>query len=299
MSDATTSSAYRELLEELREISVLGSIGGLLSWDQETMMPPRGVGLRAQQASMISELVHRRATDPRVEELLSAAEADPVLRVDGEAAANLREIRRSLDRARKLPTSLVKELSETSSRAVQIWREAREKSDFAMFAPWLEKIFELSRARADCLGDGTPAGRYDALMDDYEPGMRAAEVERIFAGLREQLVPLIAGIAGSGRAPGTRLQSLRIPIPEQVEFNRMVAGRIGFDLDAGRLDVSTHPFCQGLGPGDTRLTTRYREDAFFDALSSTLHEAGHGLYCLLYTSPSPRDLSTSRMPSSA
>ncbi len=116
-------------------------------------------------------------------------------------------------------------------------------------------------------------------MEGYEPGARTAEVAAVFDELRGRLAPLIRA-RGRRRAnrPSDRLHRLRIPIQQQVPSTRIVAERIGFDLEAGRLDTSTHPFCMGIGPGDTRLTTRYREDGFPDALSSTLHEAGHGLY---------------------
>ncbi len=139
-------------------------------------------------------------------------------------------------------------------------------------------MLDLSRAKADCYGASTAAGRYDELMAEYEPGVRSEEIEGVFSGLRARLAPLIGEIAAAGPPPPSGIHAARVPIPEQQAFSTHVAERIGFDFGAGRLDTSTHPFCQGVGPGDTRLTTRYREDEFPDALSSTLHESGHGLY---------------------
>lgn len=281
MSDAKEtrgSGAYAALLERLREMQLLGSVASVLAWDQETMLPPRGTELRSRQMALLSTMLHERHTDPRVGEWLSACESDGELMRDGAAAANVREVRRRYERAVRLPPTLVAEMAQTTPLALQAWREARERSDFAAFAPWLEKVFALSRAQAECLGGEGRDGLYDALMEEYEPGARSATIERVFSDLRGQLTPLIRGAAESARRPPERLHRLRVPIDRQVAFNAMVAARIGFDLEAGRLDTSTHPFCQGIGPGDTRLTTRYREDGFTDALSSTLHEGGHGLY---------------------
>lgn len=269
-------AAYESLLMELRETAVLASAGAVLAWDQETQLPARGARLRADQLASLSGLVHERRTRPEVQEWLASAEADSELTSDPTVAANLREIRRDLDRALKLPGSLVREIAQTAALAQRAWRDAREADDFARFAPWLEKSFALARAKARCYHPEAPP--YDTLLDEYEPDASAEPLVKIFAELRDRLTPLIAEVgARDATAPGP-LDGLSIPIPGQVELNRFVAERIGFDFDAGRLDVSTHPFCEGIGPGDTRLTTRFREDRFLDALSSTMHEAGHGLY---------------------
>ena len=278
MSETTTGrAAYEALVGELRETAVIASAGAVLAWDQETQLPTAGSKLRAEQLSALSGIVHERHTHPRVQEWLAAAEADADLSADPRVAANLREIRRDLDRALKLPGSLVRELAQTAALSQRAWRDARETSDFSTFAPWLGKTLELARAKAACYRPDADDG-YDGLLDEYEPGASAATLETIFGELRARLAPLIAEIAEQGPpAPGP-LDALSIPVPLQIEFNRAVASRIGFDFDAGRIDVSTHPFCEGIGPGDTRLTTRFREDDFLDALSSTLHEAGHGMY---------------------
>ena len=278
MSDATPGrAAYDALLADMRETAVLASAAGVLGWDQETHLPPKGSPLRADQLAALSGLVHERTTRSQVEEWLAAAEADEGLKQEDDAVANLRELRRDLDRARKLPPALVREMAQTAALAQRAWRDAREASDFAAFAPWLEKVFALSRAKAACY-DPDPAAAYDALLDEYEPGATAAPLEVVFADLRQRLTPLIAEVVEARGCEVDPLEGVRVPVPAQLEFNRGVAGRIGFDMAAGRLDVSTHPFCEGAGPGDTRLTTRFREEDFLEALSSTLHEAGHGMY---------------------
>src|SRR4051794_13190778 len=155
MSDtlpAPAPPAYAELLRLAREAAVLQSATSLVSWDQETQMPPRGAPLRAEQMAMLSALVHERRTSPRLGELLAECEVDPALADDPLATANLRELRRDYDRFTRLPPDLVREAAEVSSLAMNVWREARERNDYAAFAPWLEKIVVLSRRTADALG---------------------------------------------------------------------------------------------------------------------------------------------------
>jgi carboxypeptidase Taq len=273
-------TAFAELSAIRAKAATLSSIAQLLGWDQETYMPPGGSAIRAEQASMLAELTHKASTDPRLGELITACEADRSVTSDPRAAAALREIRRDYDLATRLPSDLVAELARVGSEAQQVWKAAREKSDFAMFAPYLEKMFALTRRRAECLLPALPKGSelYDALLDEYEPGISAAEVDATFKPLRERLAALIARVASCGKKVDDSILHLRIDPAKQHAFGMFVLEAIGFDLNAGRLDTTSHPFCQGLGPGDTRLTTRYRDQHFSDALYSTLHEAGHGIY---------------------
>ncbi len=274
------ASPYAELRSLVRQAATLGSVGSLLGWDQETYMPPAGAAHRADQQALISALVHERSTSPRIGELLKACESDAALRADALAAANLREMRRDYDLATKLPTDLVADLARTGSLAQEAWKDAREKSDFAKFAPWLEKMIALTRRKAECLRSGTGGSQdlYDALLDQYEPGISGAQIAAIFDPLRTRLAGFIADVAKRGREPDTGPLAAKAPVDRQHAFGQRVLEAMGFDLKAGRLDVTTHPFCSGMAPGDTRLTTRYRDEKFTDALYGTMHEAGHGLY---------------------
>jgi carboxypeptidase Taq len=169
------------------------------------------------------------------------------------------------------------------SLAQEVWKEARSKSDFPAFAPLLGQMISLVRRKAECYGippgsNGTKGELYDALLDEYEPGMTAARIEAIFTPLRKRLAPLIADVARSKAKPDPTVKELSIPAHSQEAFARIVLGAMHFDMDAGRLDVSAHPFCSGIAPGDTRLTTRYTGDGFLESLYGVMHEAGHGLY---------------------
>ena len=271
-------SAYVELCRELRRTATLAALVEQLSWDQETMMPPAGASFRAEQTALVARLAHQRFTAPRIGELLDACEADETVRDDELARANLREMRRDWERARKLPEDLVAEMNETSSRAMEAWKLARASSDFASFRPWLERQVELNRRKAACWGHPPGGEPYDALVDDFEPGMTGKRIEAIFRPLRAALTPLIAAVAAARRCPDPAPSRIEVPEARQRRLMLAVLERIGFALDAGRLDVSAHPFSIGFGPGDTRITTRYRPDGVLEALGSTLHEAGHGLY---------------------
>jgi carboxypeptidase Taq len=269
--------AYESLLAELREIAVLGSIGSLAGWDERTYMPPGGAQLRSKQASLLAKLVHQRMTSPRIGQLLSAIEGSDLVRdALSDPAVNVRETRRSYDRATRLPEDLVRELAETSVLAEQAWVEARKASSFAAFAPWLAKMVGLKQRQARCLGYADHP--YDALLDDYEPGETTRNVARIFESLREPLVQLIGRIMGSGRQAPLSLLERPYPAALQEKLARQAAMAVGFDFARGRLDVTVHPFCSGVGPGDTRLTTRYDGHWFGDGFFGVLHEVGHGLY---------------------
>lgn len=280
----STVAPYVELCGLLKQAGTLGSIGSLLSWDQETYMPHAASGHRADQSAMVSAMVHERTTSPRVGELIAACEGDKALLSDAAVAANVREMRRDYDRATKLPTDLVAELARVGSLAQEVWKEARSKSDFAGFAPMLSQMIELTRRKAQCYAAGAGSNGkaggelYDHLLDEFEPGITAARIESIFTPLRARLSGLIAEIAKSSQKPDRTLLEIVVPAANQEAFARRVLKAMQFDMDAGRLDTTAHPFCSGMAPGDTRLTFRYAKEGFLEPLYGVMHEAGHGLY---------------------
>jgi carboxypeptidase Taq len=275
MSDGT--APYQQLCDHARETAKLASIAGLLEWDERTKMPVAAGAYRAEQISYLAGEIHKRQVAPQVgawlDELAgSELAADP----HSESGTVIRQLQRQYDKKTRLPQKLVEELSRTAVLGQQMWVEARAADDFARFKPLLEKTLDLKRQEAAAIGfELTP---YDALLDDYEPGATTAEVAAALAALRDALTPLVEAIVGSGRGPDASVLKRQFPIEQQEAFGKAAAAAIGFDFDAGRLDVTDHPFCGGAGPRDVRITTRYRVDDFGDAFFSILHEAGHGLY---------------------
>lgn len=269
--------AYGRLMMRVREVGLLGSIGSVLGWDERVQMPAKGAEHRANQSSLLARKVHEEFTAPVNDELLRAVEGSDLVReAKSDAGVNVREIRRQYDRATKLPGSLVEEMAKTEVLAQQAWAEARKKNDFPAFLPWLEKWIELKKQQAACYG--YRGHIYNALLEDFEPGETAENLSSVFEGLRGPLVELIGKIVSSGRKAPVEILERSYPAAKQAALARLAAEAVGFDFEAGRLDVSTHPFCSGIGPGDTRMTTRYDEKYFGDAFFGVLHETGHGLY---------------------
>ncbi len=269
-----SSTAYDRIVALGREVQLVGDAAALLGWDQEVLLPPKGVPYRAEQMAWFGGYTHERFTAPEVGDWIAEAEtkAEPD---DVHADANLREWRHEYERATRLPTKLVQDFAEARVHAQAAWAEARGKSDFALFAPHLAKLVELCREQAERWG--YEACLYDALLDRYERGATVGELDSALGGLREALVPVVEEAVSRPPFDRSRLAG-HYPVDRQQAFNREVAEAIGFDFEAGRIDTAVHPFCSGMAPHDTRLTTRYDEGDFLSSLFGVLHEAGHGLY---------------------
>ena len=273
----STASSYDRLIQATRETTILDSCANLLAWDERTYMPSGGAQHRADQHALIAGMVHERATQPPIGEWLADVEGSDLFQdPTATEAVNVREIRRSYDRMVKLPRSLVEALARVTTMAEQAWETARAESCFSLFQPHLEEVLRLKREEAAAIGFRETA--YDALLDDYEPGETAATITPVLTELRTGLVALLDAISGTGHQPDDAVLHGHFDIGTQEAFGREAASAVGFDFDRGRLDVTTHPFCNGIGPGDTRITTRYRPDDFCEAFFGILHEAGHGIY---------------------
>ena len=268
------SQPYDEFLTKVRQIGQLETTAALLDWDSETYMPANGLAIRAEQLALLATLAHERQTDPALGEALCELEAGDIS--DEAALTNIRETRRSYDRAAKIPAELVERMARVSTIAKDAWAKARAESAFDKFAPHLEELIDLQRQVADAVG--FEGERYDALLDEYEPGATAAELTTLFDSLRTPLSEFVKRLGQARQRPDASILNRSFPVQTQTLWCRQMAEVIGFDFDSGRIDVSTHPFCSGTGPGDVRLTTRYQEHFFSPAVFGTLHEAGHGLY---------------------
>ena len=259
--------AYDELLERLKDIDLMGQIGGLMGWDQEVLMPPKAAALRAEQMAWISKTGHQKLTDSRVGELLTELESNDNL--DDVQTANVRLARESYDKATKLPTKFVEEMAKHRSRAQISWTEARAKDDFSIFRDDLERAIDIARRKADYLG--YKELRYDALLDIYESGLSVARVDPLFAGLRDNVAPLIKEVNENGIRPDMSwVESNTWAQSGQESLSQAVSEAIGFDFSAGRRDASTHPFCGGAHPDDVRWTTRYNESDPFGSLYGSM-----------------------------
>lgn len=273
----TAQETYNKLKAHIREIAVLGSTSGVLSWDRKSYMPSKGSAHRAEQLAQIDRIAHEWFTSPQVGEWIATVEQSELVKnPESEAAVNVREWRRMYDRKTKLPVSFVEQFARTKSLATQVWAEARRKSDFTLFEPYLTEIVGLVRQKAECYGYRTE--KYDALLEDFEPGAKTAEVERAFSGLRTDLVELVGKIADAPKRPDIGV--LRRPWngEKQRTFAKMIAAQIGYDYEAGRIDETVHPCCNSLGPLDVRILTRFAADDLSDGLTGTIHEAGHAFY---------------------
>jgi carboxypeptidase Taq len=265
-----------ELKTQLGQIKDIQSAAHVLEWDQETYMPAGSAEARALQVATLRELAHERFTRDEIGELLEKAGesvngADPL---DGDAAL-VRVTNRDYDRARRLSSTLVADLARAVSRGKQAWKEARETDTFSVFAPLLGELIDLNTQKAHAYGFDDHA--YDALLDEYEPGMTTAEVSAIFSDLRKQLVPFVHAIQDAPQ-PRDRFLRLFYDKQKQWDFGLDVIRDLGYDFDRGRQDLSTHPFTTSFSISDVRLTTRINEHYFPTGLFGTLHEAGHGLY---------------------
>ena len=265
---------YDTLIAHLNELAVLNSVEALLGWDEQVMLPPAGVPYRAEQSALLARLSHEWLTGVKTRDLLAAAEGESL---DESQRVVVERLRKDFDRAAKLPSELVTELTKTTILSQNAWADARAKSDFAAFAPWLEKVVALKKRVADCYGSPT-GDPYDALLDEYEPGETAADLRPLFAKLVPELSQLLGRVKDSGKRAPVELLERPLPVETQQKVAKLAAELIGFDTKAGRLDVSVHPFCSGLAPGDTRITTRYSPTDFVGALLGTLHETGHAMY---------------------
>lgn len=273
----TPREAYEQLAAHSKKTTTFGSIGSVLGWDQRTYMPAGGSKHRSEQLSLLAGMAHGMHTDPRIGEWLAAAEGSDLAK-DPESVecVNLREWRRGYDKATKVPQALVEALSKATSQAYDAWVQARKDNSFAAFRPHLELVVKLVREKADALG--WKASRYDALADLYEPDATAAGIRAVFEPLRKELAELVARLSETGKKPDPSVMDNDYPVAAQEALCVEGAKDIGFDFACGRLDITTHPFCSGFGPGDVRMTTRYHPRHFSHGFFGTLHEAGHGLY---------------------
>lgn len=269
-------SPYQQLEQEFRRLHAFRGAASILRWDSAVMMPRGSSDLRGEQLAALETESHALLISPRVSRLLERAEANTQALEDWQAA-NLREMRRERDHAIATPESLVSRLAKATSRAEMKWIEARQKSDFALFAPHLEEVINLMRDKAGLLGKALGLDPYDALADEFSPGLRSIEIDSIFTALGRRLPGLIhEAIELQARKPPLEITG-KFSTAKQRQLAHELMKALGFPFDRGRLDESEHPFTGG-APGDIRITTRFSSTDPLTGLMGVLHETGHAMY---------------------
>ncbi|MBL4952880.1 carboxypeptidase M32 [Neobacillus sp. YIM B02564] len=253
------------------------SVIGLADWDQKVMAPKKGRRVFARAVGTLRTEVFKLSVSPEMGELLAVLSSpEYVEELDQITIAKAREYKSYYEKAKSIPADLYQEYSMLTGQANDAWEDAREANDFAKFQPYLEKIVDYKRKFAEIYGyEDHP---YDALLDEFEPGLTVKILDPLFAKLRKTSVDLLNRIQKNGKRPNDHFLSQPFSVAKQKEFNRYILPIIGFDMMAGRLDETIHPFEQTINIGDVRLTTKYIEDNVCSAIFSTIHEAGHGMY---------------------
>jgi carboxypeptidase Taq len=269
-------TAYDRLTDRFARIATIGEASSVLGWDAAAMMPPGGGSARGDQLAVLAGLSHSILVEPAVGDDLAGAESADER--DPWRAANLRLMRHAYTRATALPPDLVEASARANSACEKVWREARRKSDFAMVRPHLHEVLRLTREAADALAPALGLSPYDALMDGFQRGVRAADVTPVFAEYEAFLRrSLPRAEERQARNPAPVRPAGPFPIDVQEALCRRLSGRLGLDFTHARLDRSAHPFSGGT-PTDVRITTRYDEADFTQAVLAVVHETGHALY---------------------
>ena len=262
-----------ELKSILAEVHDLNRASAVLGWDQQTYMPRAGAEARGNQLGTLGKIAHEKFTDEKVGKLLD--ELKDAYHPNSDEAALVKVTRRDYDKATRVPPEFVVEQAQVTTAAHEGWMEARQKSEFSIFEPHLAKVLALTRRY---IGFFPKADHpYDTLLDDYEPGMKTAEVQSIFTELRKKQVRLLQAIAEKKQVDDSFLH-LKFPEAKQRAFGEKVITAFGFDPNVNRQDKAPHPFCTSFSINDVRITTRYNEKFLNSALFGSMHETGHALY---------------------
>jgi carboxypeptidase Taq len=271
------TEGLKQLRERMGALADLRNVAHLLEWDQQTTMPRRGATARSEELATIGRISHELFVSPETGRLLErATQESGGAPEDSDDARLVRVTRRRWEKARRVPSELTADLARAASVGQEAWVAARAASDFAQFAPYLERNLELARRYVECFDEFDCP--YDVLLDDYEPRMKTSEVARLFTELRSELVPLISKLTDhADRIDGSALHG-HFPIEQQRQLVSEVLARMGFDPEAWRIDDAVHPFAAGLGSQDVRITTRWDVTYFPSGLFGAMHECGHGLY---------------------
>jgi carboxypeptidase Taq len=266
--------SFEQLKKKMYEIKQLESIGALLSWDMEVMMPTASDrGFRADQSSLIQGMSYERFTDPSLEKLVDDLLSSNALEELERKEVNI--IKRNISKSKKLNKKFVERFSKLTSEAYSVWEKAKSASDFKLFEPSLNSIVDILKEKCDLVG--YEVHPYDALIDDFEEGMTVAKLDPLFEDVKVRLGKLISKVL-SIQGSKTSHFSQHFDIPTQQKLVTRILDEMQVNKDFFRMDISSHPFCTNFHSTDIRMTTRYNENDLMSSIWSAIHESGHGLY---------------------
>ncbi|ERI90492.1 putative thermostable carboxypeptidase 1 [Clostridiales bacterium oral taxon 876 str. F0540] len=264
----------KEFKEYMTRIEYLNSASSVLSWDMMVSIPRKGKAYRSDVLGYLSSESYKLQTSDTMKEFIDYFISQENL--DDVTESMVRNAKKSYDQTKKIPEDRYREYVVLASNSFSAWEEARAKSDYSIFKPYLEKIVKFNQEFLEYWG--YEGNKYNTLLDLYEPGITVEKLDKVFGELREAIVNLLEKIQKSDVKPNTEFFYKHFTKEEQEEFGVFVASKFGYDFEAGRIDVSAHPFTTTFDNKDVRITTRYDENEFRGALFSTIHESGHAIY---------------------
>lgn len=266
-----------QFLNYVKKIGAYNEALALIYWDLRTGAPKKGVDQRTEVIGVLSSELFELSTSEELESYLTVLSEESIQdQLSLITRKTVEEMKKEFDRNKKIPADEHKEYVMLQSKAESVWEEAKEKADFSLFQPYLEKLVEMNKRFIEYWGH--KENKYDVLLDMYEPGMTVAILDEVFSNVKDKIIPLVHKIAVSKNSPTTDFLFHPFPAENQEAFSLDVLKQVGYDFDAGRLDKTVHPFATGINPGDVRITTKYDESDFRVAVFGTIHEAGHALY---------------------
>lgn len=267
------TSAEQEFIELMKQLTAYSEAIALINWDLRTKIPKKGMGQRSETIGLLSEKVHQLKTSDQMKQLLDQLKTEKTSPVIEKA---VEECEKEYQKYHKIPTDEFVEFITVSSKSETVWQEAREKSDFSILQPYLEKLVEMNKKFA--VYRGYQDNKYEGLLNDFEPGLTTEVLDRAFEQLKSALIKLVQKIKQSSVKVDPDLLLQPFPKKDQEGFSLAILDKMGYDFEAGRLDETIHPFATGINPNDVRVTTRYDEQDFKTAVFGTIHEGGHALY---------------------
>ena len=273
--DMALENTIKEFKEHLGKIRMYSEAMSTLSFDGETIAPIGSIEARSKRAGFFGLEIFNLTTSDKLGNLLKELEPH-VATFDDVLKGEYRNAKKSYDEGTKIPAELVREMSELQEAASAIWAQARAENDFNKFAPYLKRLIELEKKVISYRSKGEKP--YDILLDDYEDGMNMEVYDEFFNKLKESLVPLLKKIKESNKNIDRSFVNAHVALSSQKEISKLIAEKLGYDLNRGYIAESTHPFCSGSNKYDVRMTTRYIEDDFLSSLYSVMHESGHAIY---------------------